>query len=140
MCFELPGTLFTVDDGAARTFADHRLQSIVRGQLDQPEYLELQLGARTGDVGQSRAQPTLAHLFAVFGVVVDVTYRIGHPVADHVAGETPLALGDPYPSVECAARLGVGDEPFPVLRYAPVAHPPGVIAVPHSVPLDATAR
>src|SRR5271156_2708618 len=103
MRLELPGTVFTVDNGAARTFADHRLQSIVRGQLDHAEYVELQLGARTGDVGQGRAQPTLAHLFAVFGVVLDITYRIGRPVADHVAGETPLALGDPYPSIERSA-------------------------------------
>src|ERR1700733_12091671 len=140
MCLELPGPLFTVDDGPAGAFADHRLQPIVRRQLDHAEDVELQLGSRTGDVGQGRTQSTLAHLFVVFCVVIDVTDWVGHPIAQNVDGETPLALGDPNPTIERPARFGVSDEPFPMLRDAPVANPPGVIAMSHSVPLDPAAR
>src|ERR1700758_3142763 len=99
MCLELSGAVFTVDDGSAGPFANHRLQPIVRRQLDHPEDIQLQLGSRTGDVREGRAQSTLAHLFTVFGVVVDVADWVGDPVADDVAGKTPLALGDPYPSI-----------------------------------------
>src|ERR1700758_2737460 len=140
MCLELSRTLFTVDDGSAGPPANHRLQPIVRRQLDHPEDIELQFGLRTGDVRQRRTQPMLAHLLTVFGVVVDVADWVGDPAPDDVPGETPLALGDPYPPVERPARFGVGDEPLPMLRYAPVTHSPGVVAMSHPVPLDAPAR
>src|SRR5580658_4666520 len=99
MCLELPRTLFAVNDGAAGAFANNRLQPIVGRQLDHTEDVELKLGLCTGDVGQSRPQPTLAHLFVVVGAVVDVTHRVRRSIAHDVAGETPLALGDPNPTI-----------------------------------------
>src|ERR1700761_6896021 len=69
--------------------------------------------------------------------MLDVTHGVGHAVAHNVATETPLTLGDPDPSVKRTPRFGVGDEPFPVLRYAPVPHPPRMVAVSHPVPPDA---
>src|ERR1700730_10841065 len=131
MCLELSRTLFTVDDGSAGPLADHRLQPIVRRQLDHPEDIELPLGLRAGDVRQRRTPPMLANLLPVVGVVGDVADWVGDPAPDDVPGETPLALGDPYPPIERPARFGVGDEPLPMLRHAPVTHSSGVVAMFH---------
>src|SRR3984893_3157784 len=139
MGFELSGTLLAVDDGLAGTLPDHGLQFVVRGQFDHSEDIELKLGSLPGDVGQGRPRATLAHLFTVFCVMVDVANWICHPVTHNVAGETPLALGDPDPSIDCPARFGVGDEPLPMLRHTPVAHSPRMVAMTHSIPLDAAA-
>src|ERR1700761_3306918 len=125
MCLELSGTVFAVDDGSAGPFTNHRLQPIVRRQIDHPEDIQLQLRSRTGDVREGRAQSTLAHLLTVFGVVVDVADWVGDPVPDDIPGETPLALGDPYPPVERPARFGGSDKPLPMLRHATVTHSPG---------------
>src|SRR3984893_15286275 len=90
--FELSGTLLAVDDGLAGTLPDHGLQFVMRGQFDHSEDVELQLGSDTGDVGQGRPQPALAHLFTVFCVVFNVANWVSDPIAHHIAGETPLAL------------------------------------------------
>src|SRR5262249_12079044 len=72
-------------------------------------------------------------------VLVDVAHRMGHAVAHDIAGETPLALGDPDPAVDRTARLGIGDEPLPVLWDTPVAYAPGMVTMSHPIPFDAAA-
>src|ERR1700761_8809820 len=136
---ELARTGFAVDLGGAGPFVDHGAQGVVRGQLDHPEHVQGQVGGLAGDVDEVRLEPTLGHVGLVVGVVLDPGHRDGDPVADDVTGETPFAAGDPNPAVHDPAGLGVGDEPLPVVRDAPVPVPPRVGTVAGPFPVDAPA-
>src|ERR1700759_493923 len=134
---ELARTGLTVDLGGPGALVDHGAHRVVGGELDHPEHVQAQVGGLPGDIDEVGLQPPLGHIGVVVGVVVDAGHGDGDPVTDDVAGEAPFAAGDPDPAVHDPAGLGVGDEPFPVVRDAPVAVSPGVVAVPGAVPVNA---
>jgi len=145
-----PGTLFARRSRPGRRpFADQTVfaiwscvgNSITPKDIEPPApVLRVPVGCRSRGRPQARRWP---HLFTVFGPAGSMC-RIGllSPRRERrIRPKTPTRLRDPDPPVDCPARFGIGDEPFPMLWAHPSrALPQEWIAMTQSDPTGSAVR